>query len=229
MLDSIKQNLPEVKLDFLPDQREAKNRGVDLGKGLAVMGAAALGVFLSEKLKVPGSPENIAMAKLAEYTAFAGETGQRAIIVGLATGAGAGAATQLDRLRPADVVEINGETVPKDDAIDTAKENLEEIREEHEAATRELAEAIGVENPVEADLGELIGQLKSFILTMDAAGHEAPSDEDLRTRNLSNELAVVLIESADSPEDISHLIEGEDREDVLEHASKIQENAAFAA
>jgi hypothetical protein len=216
MMDSITNNLPEIKLDFLPSKREAKKKATFAARAATVMGGAALGVYVSEKMNVPGAPENVVAAKLAEYTSFLGETGQRAAVVSLSTGASYAASTQLDRLRPEDVVEINGEEVPRSRAIERV----------HEEST-ELAEALKMDNPEEVTLDEAIGKLESALLAerkvaraLEAKVQEQ-SNAEVRTADFSLERAFALIEVAKSPSEIEEITEGESRDEVLDRAEVI--------
>lgn len=218
MMDSITNNIPEVKLDFLPSKREAKRKSVSAAKAATIMGGAALGVYVSEKMNVPGAPENVVAAKLAQYTAALGETGQRALVASLGAGSGYAAATQLERLRPEDVVEINGQEVPRSEAIERV----------HEEST-ELAEALKMDNPEEVTLDEAIGELESALLAerkvaraLEAKVQEQ-SNTEVRTADFSLERAFALIEVAKSPSEIEEITEGESRGEVLDRAEVIAE------
>lgn len=240
----MKSYIPSIKMDFLPPKREMKNGAVSTAKGLTIMSSAALGVYLSEKMQVPGDPEGTVSAKIAEWTKPLGKTGQRAAVVATTTGTGAAVASQLDRLRPEDVVSIDGEEVPASKALDRAEEQvkaakstLREVKSAHEGAVSDLAESVGMEADEDTELSDVTDQLVTALVAQkrEKAALEneldgPPTQEDLRTQTIEDpEVACVLLETAETPSDLERLLEGEEREEVRQHANHIRENAAVAA
>jgi len=233
MIDYIQNAWTSTKNLFTPDDEEQFKRSVRRWTAhgtflLSALGGAGAGLALRDALESEGS-ENLVVGQLDSATTALGmsDSAVEGMCIGAGVGGGVGAGKGLHALiRPEERVEIDLPYVDENVDHEEAQRILRREQRKTRLAMIDIAETLGVEDVSDlADGYAPIQSLTNAIMDELEDTEEHPQLWEIRSRALHESVARSIIANIQSLENgspslVKAIVEGEDRDEVLDAADE---------